>query len=310
MEIRRIQNPPENIDQFVEAILPEYEQLYGKAAAAAYRITAPAQLLATIAHPTVRAYAAMESSRALALLFVRATETRHILSFFHILQGHNSSSCGPALLNFMVSDIAENDGRVIISEYIPLCPLDLDAAYQELGFHQVDRQIMRKICTGTLTSTPDGYEICTATKDDMGALADVLSAAYAKHPEHLLYEEVQSGTTVLEFLNQCAAGLFGSCPRDYMIGAWEGTTCVGLIVGTEVVAEMGFVLHMAVLPEHQGCGVGTGLLGALTTRFYDHGMTYAALGVTRDNPAAHLYAKADFETVQPFAVYYRVAPRA
>ena len=305
METCLIQAPPANITQFVDDMLPEYERIYGKTAALAYRLSAPTQLAATITHPSVRAYALQEEGHTEAMLFVQTTDTRHTLSFFHVLRAHSAENLAPALLQTMLSDIPEEDTRLIISDYIPLGPLELSATYKACGFEAVERQIMRKACARTTTTNSQGYDLRHANTNDILPLAAVLCAAYEEHPENFLYEEVQSKEAAQHFLQQCSWGAFGSCPRDYLIGAWLGSTCVGLIVGAEVVAEMGFVLHMAVLPAHRGRGVGTSLLNTLTARFYDHGMACAALGVTRENPAVHLYTAADFEILQPFKVYYR-----
>jgi ribosomal protein S18 acetylase RimI-like enzyme len=306
MECRRIREAPENLAQFVNEVLPGYEDLYGPLAATQYGAQAPLQLAATIEHPGVFAYAAMADGQTTGLVFARVTESRHVFFFFHVLEGFRDSKLPATLFSFAVADLTKSGANSLFTEYIPFCNLDLCQNFQALGFHAVDRQIMRIRCAHQEGPEVPGYEVRPSGGDEKEAMAAVLAMAYDGHPEKLLYEEVQSRAKAADFLHQCESGRFGSCPRDYVLAAWHDTTCVGLVAGAEVVAELGFVLHMAVLPEHRGQGVGALLLHTITSRFYEHGLRYSALGVTSDNPAVKLYERCGFTTLRSIQVHYRL----
>ena len=305
MHCRLIQTPPDNMATFVDEILPEYDRLYGPRAAMVYQAHAAQQLSATIAHPDVRAFAVMEQNNAQAMLFVRRQNSRCTLSFFHVLGANTISDTGQALLWHAMDDVVFTGSPWVFTDYIPFCKLQVDETYRALDFNRVDRQFMVSSELPMPPTVPSGCEIRAATHGDIVHLARVLFETYIGHAERLLFEEVQSASAARHFLNQCVAGAFGACPRQFLLGAWRGPHCVGLAVGSEVVAGLGFVLHMAVLPSCQGIGLGGSLLSALVARFRERGLTRAGLGVTCTNPATHLYERAGFAARRVFPVYYR-----
>ncbi len=308
MDIRRITKAPANLRQFVEAISPEYGRIYGKTAAAVYRLNGPAQLAATISHPAIRAYATLDGDQARALLFVRPSTDRQLLSFFHVLPGHGGPDDALELLSHMHHDMPADAARAVYTDFIPLGTHDLRPAFDSVGYKHVERTIMKTDCHTRATGDPCDYEVREASIEDIPALAALLFLAYVSHPESHLYEEVRSPEEACLFLSNSMTGFYGPCPPGFALGAWDGTTCIGLAIGSEIVAEMGFVLHMAVHPDYQGRGVGGPLLSALTNGFANHRLTYAALGVTCTNPAVHLYRKSGFDAVHQFPVYYHLDP--
>ena len=232
-----------------------------------YQANAPRDLSLTMAHPAIRCYAVVDGPDARALLFARKSATRFLLSFFHELQAGYDSSESEALLRFVVADLARTEKIPIQSEYLAFSPSNLDETYRVLGFEQVGRALQQ----------------CTLLPEETA---------------------VHSGVRIA-FIAQTQAGAFGNSPSAFHLGAWVNEACVGLALGSEVVAGLGFVLHMAVLPEFQGQGIGRQLLSELKQGFRQAGLKRVALGVTNTNPARYLYESAGFETVQPFPVYYR-----
>lgn len=308
-EIRRILHAPTNLGDYIEEILPPYEKLYGTQAAQHYRVNAPRDLARTMAHPALRCYAVMDGSHALALLFVRATATRHLLSFFHELQGIPGKSPAGDLLRFVINDLEQCTNSLIQSEYLSFSPATLDETYMALGFQRMDRSVQRSPLHSAPAHPSAVARIAPLEVSQLDLAANVLAAAYAQHPERMIFEEVADGAAAKTFIAQLQAGGFGSSRRAYQLGAWVDDTCVGVVLGSEVVAGLGFVLHMAVVPSYQGQGIGRDLLTQLTGAFLQAGLDHAALAVTNSNPARYLYEQAGFETVQAFPVYYRLPKR-
>lgn len=75
----------------------------------------------------------------------------------------------------------------------------------------------------------------------------------------------------------------------------------GLMLGT----DQADVLTLAVMPEHQGSGVGRALLDALVLEAAGRRCAEVLLEVRADNePALHLYAAAGFEQIARRRGYY------
>ncbi len=304
--IHRIHAAPENLAAFIHEILPAYEGIYGPEAARHYRERAPQDVAQTIAHPAIRCYAIMEGRQAEALLFIRPTPTRYLISFFHVLLGSPAEARSGELLAYAVNDLAQAGNPLIVSEYLAFSPLALDDTYAALGFQCIGRSLQHNTHLPSPTAGPPVASITPWDASGMGTVARILADTYADHPEQILFEETSSVEAAHRFLVQTRAGAFGSCLSAYQLGAWLDGTCVGFALGSEVVAGLGFVLHMAVLPAYQGQGIGRQLLHHLTAAFAQQGLGRVALGVTNSNTARYLYESAGFETVQPFPVYYRL----
>jgi len=303
--IRRIHAAPGNLATYIQDILPAYARVYGPEAARQYQANAPRDLSLTMAHPAIRCYAVVDGPDARALLFARKSATRFLLSFFHELQAGYDSSESEALLRFVVADLARTENIPIQSEYLAFSPSNLDETYRVLGFEQVGRALQQCTLLPEETAVHSGVRIAPLGEKGESDGARVLTEAYARHPEKRLFEEVTTLEAACTFIAQTQAGAFGNSPSAYHLGAWVNGACVGLALGSEVVAGLGFVLHMAVLPEFQGQGIGRQLLSELKQGFRQAGLERVALGVTNTNPARYLYESAGFETVQPFPVYYR-----
>ena len=305
-KIHRIHAAPGNLAAFIHEILPSYEGIYGPEAAQHYRERAPQDLARTITHPAIRCYAFMEGPQAEALLFIRQTATRHLLSFFHVLQGSKGEAGAGELLEYAVTDLEQAGNPLIVSEYLAFSPLQLDDRYTALGFQCIGRSLQHSTTLPSATAEHPVALINPFDVHNIDTVARVLADTYAHHPEQILFEEASGVRAASDFIAQSQAGAFGSSHPEYQLGAWLDGTCVGFALGSEVVAGLGFVLHMAVLPEYQGRGIGRQLLHHLTAAFARHGLSRVALGVTNTNPARYLYESAGFETLQPFPVYYRL----
>ena len=304
MKIRRIDSPPENVDQFVSEIVPAYERLYGTEPAEVYRATGAHHISTAIAHPAIEAFGGFQGKQAEALLLLKRGQDRDTVSFLHTLEGRNREDRANAILDYSLAQIATGPARAILSEYIPFMPDCLDRTYFRHDFRRVDRQLMGR--HGAPPAPAQGrFNLQIGHVEDWRPLAHVLYEAYASHPERMLFDEVQSAQAAEGFLAQTAAGMYGPCPEDFVVSAWDEGRCIGVALGCEVVAGTGFVLHMAVLPSQRGGGLGTLLFDRLSANFAAYGLKRSLLAVTCTNPATRLYARAGFDAVHTFPVYYR-----
>lgn len=69
-------------------------------------------------------------------------------------------------------------------------------------------------------------------------------------------------------------------------------------IGVQNIAGEGFITNVAVLPDYQGCGVGTALLNTAVEFCKSAGMVSLSLEVRKSNlTAIKIYEKAGFKTV-------------
>ena len=306
MYLCTIETPPENLDEFVAEILPEYSQLHGPVASQNYEMQSALQLQAAIMNPAIRAYAALIDRRAIALFLVRSGPQRHVLSFAHVLGAEQHTDVGPRLLEFILADDRLSRDRIFVTECMFYAAMGLGPTFEHHGFSALDRSFMRTSAFPTrCRPCPADYAVHAARPEDHLAMAHALHRAYVLHPERALYNEVTTVQSAREFIEACESGFYGHLGSGYALAAWHEDTCVGMAIGTEVVAEMGFVIHMAVVPEHQQRGLGHHFLDLLMANFENDGLEFAALCVTRGNNATHLYRDAGFETLRDFPVYIR-----
>lgn len=306
---RRIQTPPQNLNQYATEILPGFEALYGPRAGAYYQRVASDSMAATLLSPDVTAYGSMDDGTAAALLFARHTENRTTIVFFHVLAPWRHLNVGQDLLHCALRDLTGRHDE-LRTDFVPFFPLEEDETFSFQGFAKISRQLMRGTAGGAILPPVDGTTIRPALPAEFPALAQVLERTYADHRERFLFPEVQSVKAARAYLTSASRGDFGMHPTNYTLGIWQDTECLGLALGSEVLPALGFVLHLAVLPEARGRGLGTALLAAITENFGREGMDYIGLGVTCDNPAVNLYKRAGFEALLQLPVFYRASSLA
>lgn len=295
---------PTNLTTFVEENAVAIRSMYGSPAAAQYRAQAPTAIAAAISSAQVHTWAAMEGTRALGLLYLLHEPRRTVLPYLHVLNNALGHGVEAALLDAAFQQELDADTPVV-TDYVPLCDLDTTAVFRRHGFRPIQRQLMKRSLAHRPGIAPSErrsplYPACTA-----GDLARVLSESYRCHPERSMFPEVHNDEEALAYISELQNGRFGPCPPEFVQIVRRDGAVAGIGLGVEARAGLGFVVHLAVLPSHRGQGLGNLVLEKLCGAFHDTGLTHVALGVTCRNPAAALYTRLGFETIQQFPVYHR-----
>lgn len=93
-----------------------------------------------------------------------------------------------------------------------------------------------------------------------------------------------------------------------LAGSWYGVTVrqAGTVVGMgRIIGDGGCffqIVDIAVLPDHQGQGLGKRIMAALMARLETHAPTTAIVTLLADGDAQHLYRKFGFELSAPASV--------
>jgi ribosomal protein S18 acetylase RimI-like enzyme len=133
--------------------------------------------------------------------------------------------------------------------------------------------------------------------------AEVLHRAFSGKGESLVYDEFRTLDGAQYTVRQYRSGAYGRVERDWARVSWDGGDMRGIILGTGISSEVGFIFQVAVDPGFQRHGVGTTLMGDLLEVYRRAGMDRAMLGVTLEDGAYRLYRRLGFEDVRLVRVY-------
>jgi ribosomal protein S18 acetylase RimI-like enzyme len=295
LSVRRLHELPAEIPEFIGEIAAGFVPLYGARSADHYRRHALAVWTANLRHPAVRVWAAFDGPAAAGLLMGVLRETLAEISFMHVLEPCRGQGVEEALVRAAVGEFRGTGASRIISDWVPFAPLDLQPAFERLGFEHLPRQVMcaSTACPGL--AEPD--EVSEPIQDHQWPdVARCLVQTYRGVPWAYLHPEVENLRSAAEYLERLAGDGYGRTQPSYCRAVWREGQCAGTILGTEMTPDTGFVLQAAVAPPWQGRRLGTGLLRGLAAAFRAGGLPRVTLGVTAANPARRLYARLGFET--------------
>jgi len=299
--------PPRNLDAFIREIAVGIGQVYGPAAAQAYRDRAERGFGATLATPGAALFTLSTPDRnAIALLIAVRRDEGVDFPLVHVLAPY----AGGRLEHYLVAAAARHyrDAGVafILSETIPNAPMALDAAFGEAGFTATPRGLFQ-ITTASLSASIAAAQGVAAgapiRPSDFGGVATCISAAYADHPGRWLHPEVRQADDARMLLLRLLAGAYGPVLPNYCRVQRVGNNVQGALLGCEVAPGVGFVVQLVVAPEARGQGIATRLLGEFAEACHAAGVEKIALGVTLDNPARKLYERLGFSLLRPITAY-------
>lgn len=309
MRVERFQSLPSNIDAFVREISEEFGALYGVTAATHYRNNAAEILAANIRHPDIRLWLCFEGVSAVGFLLGACREQWNEISFMHVLRPFLGRGVEDALLAAAVNDFRATRAPKIVSDWVPMTQLRLDDAFARLGFERIDRIFMSAPVNTPALAHPAGSSVALDEPYFIDA-AECLVRAYENNPWAHLHPEIENLLDALEFVQRAASGGYGQMAHGYLRAVWNNDTCAGVILGSAITPDTGFVLQVAVDPAHRRKGLGAELIRSLNAEFHQSGLTQITLGVTAANPAARLYQQLGFEARQPTSAYVWRATRA
>ncbi|MFP4499474.1 MAG: GNAT family N-acetyltransferase [Candidatus Hydrogenedentota bacterium] len=307
MRVQPLTTIPANFGLFEAEIAAGLVRLYGEEAGRQYSANARSRFQATIAHPSVRAWAAREGTEVAGYLFTVERDNAAQVPFIHVLKPYVGRHVEAGLVRAALEHAWDKDVSHILCEVVAFCPLDLGPAMTPLGFDHISRELMIAPMDALLQqagqSPADTREPTPYSPRHWDAIAQCLLDAYAGEPGSRLHIEVTDSRRALGFVERVALGSFGNVLSQYQLALWQKDRCEGAVLGCEVAPNTGFVLQVVTAPEARGKGIATRLLRALAASFAEQGLTQVALGVTRSNPARRLYEQLGFRHAQPVDAY-------
>ena len=300
--VLRLQAVPEEMDRVIDEVAARLGALYGPEAARDYRLRAGPAMKSNIANPGVYALAAFNGRLLAGLMLSVVRGTVAEVPFMHVIGDYRGQGVEPVLIDAAVQLYQAGGMEGILCECLPLSVMDLRGPFEAHGFRRIPREIMTaSLMEQGLAAGPD--RVCPPLyADDWDGAARTLVAAYEGDPGRLLHLEVGSVPHALDFIGRVVGGSFGR-PSVGACRVAGDRASQGVILGCSVAPGVGFVLQVAVRPEHRGEGVATALLRAQAAAYREAGLRRVSLGVTTSNPARRLYARLGFTRLIPVEAF-------
>jgi ribosomal protein S18 acetylase RimI-like enzyme len=277
--------------------------LYGPDAAADYAGKSAHLWALNLAHPAVTVLGAIVD-RALAGVIVAFRRDGHAdIAFLFVGEAWHGRGLEAALVRDLVARLRNAGVGSIVSECVPLGPLELDTVYGALGFTVIPRLLLSASLTDQRLETAGGVTSIPLTRPLWPAAAECLVEAYLGEPGRLLHREMAQLGPALEFIERIHAGAYGAFWDGFARTVLQDGACAAVILGAEAAPGVGFVLQLVTAPFARRQGLARTLLTELAVAFRERGYEKIALGVTANNPARTLYEASGLTLLRTVTAY-------
>jgi ribosomal protein S18 acetylase RimI-like enzyme len=158
-----------------------------------------------------------------------------------------------------------------------------------------------------LRPVPPQFEIRPWSEQEYQSASALITAAYRGHVDSEINDQYRTLTGSLRFLNNIVR--FPGCgsfdPRaSFVVFQRRSRTLIGLILCSEVRADVGHITQVCVLPEFRSAGLGEAMLAASSRNLRERGFRFISLTVTEANDRAiALYKRIGFEETKIFDAF-------
>ena len=159
----------------------------------------------------------------------------------------------------------------------------------------------------TLPPLAPEFELRPWSEDHYQSAAALITAAYRGHVDSDINDQYRTLSGSLRFLNNIVR--FPGCgtfdpQASFVIFQRRTRTLIGLILCSQVRADVGHITQVCVLPEYRSAGLGLVLLAATTRSLRERKFNAISLTVTEANDRAiALYHRIGFESRRVFDAF-------
>jgi len=301
--IAPVQTMPQNIAPFCEEMGQGIADLYGLTNAEEFIDLLKSGMRINLEHPQIRLTGAFRGKDLLALGMSVLKPHAAEITYIHVRDGARDGEIDHQLLRSMVTMLRDDcKAQGILAEYVPFYPSNLAPGFAALGFKSVDREIMQTSAPLQGAAKHATYPLSPERYQDA---AQCLAAAYEHHPSRPLHREFHTTADALDYIHRVEAGFMGHTSLDTLRYCQDSKgRLVALVLASELLPGLGFVLQVATYPGFENQGYGASLIHYVARHFETLQLPALALGLSSNNPARHLYTKLGFRSTQPFTSYY------
>lgn len=285
------------------------EAIYGAAAAASYVERAARGFGAALATPGSAMFSvAVAGGSVVGILLATPRDEAVEFSLIHVLAAHTGHGVEGSLVAAAVQHYREAGANTLLCEMLPYAPLQLEESFAALGFEAVRRGLYQASAPLLRARAEARRSANTGVASgirpsDFAGVAHCIVSAYTNHPGRWLHPELGDAARARAMVLRIMSGAFGPVLPNYCRVHRADGAVDGALLGCEIAPGVGFVVQLVVLPEAQGRGIATQLLGEFATACLSAGVEDVALGVTLDNPARKLYEQLGFGLRCPITAY-------
>jgi ribosomal protein S18 acetylase RimI-like enzyme len=156
------------------------------------------------------------------------------------------------------------------------------------------------------TISPE-FEIRPWSEEHYQTAAALITAAYRGHVDSEINDQYRTLSGSLRFLNNIVrfpgCGMFDA-QASFVVFHRRTRTLVGLILCSQVRADVGHITQVCTLPEYRSAGLGAALLAATTRSLRERGFRAISLTVTQANDRAiALYERIGYDSLRVFDAF-------
>jgi len=259
-------------------------------------------------------YAAIERGSIFGYAFFVYEQSKGVIGDLFVRDGgrvQNRREVEERLLTHVIETLQQSPGiHRVEAQLLAHDAGEVARPFLQQGFSRHPRVFMNFEMARHEQTTPlisPEFEIRPWSEDQYQASAAVITAAYRGHVDSEINDQYRTLTGSLRFLNNIVR--FPGCGTfdahgSFMVFLRRTRTLIGLILCSQVRADVGHITQVCVLPEFRSSGMGVALLAATTRSLRERNFRAISLTVTQANDRAiKLYERIGFDSVRVFDAF-------
>ncbi|MGA9526731.1 MAG: GNAT family N-acetyltransferase [Terriglobales bacterium] len=259
-------------------------------------------------------YAAIERGSLFGYAFFVYEQSKGVIGDLFVRDGGrtaNRREVEERLLVHVIETLQQSPGiHRIEAQLIAHLEGEVARPFLEQGFSRHPRVFMNYEMARNPQTAPKlspEFEIRPWSEDQYQVAAALITSAYRGHVDSDINDQYRSLSGSLRFMNNIVrfpgCGVFDP-QSSFVVLDRRTRTLVGLILCSQVRADVGHVTQVCVLPEYRSAGLGVVLLAATTRSLRERGFKAMSLTVTQANDRAiALYHRIGFDSVRVFDAF-------
>ena len=259
-------------------------------------------------------YAAIERGRIFGYSFFVYEQSKGVIGDLFVSDGASTASrreVEERLLTHVIETLQQSPGiHRVEAQLLAHETGEVARPFLGQGFSRHPRVFMNfEMARHPQTAPPlaPEFEIRPWSEEQYQTAAALITAAYRGHVDSEINDQYRTLTGSLRFLNNIVR--FPGCgtfdpQASFVVFERRTQTLIGLILCSQVRADVGHITQVCVLPEYRSAGLGLALLAATTRSLRDRSFRSISLTVTQANDRAiALYKRIGYESWRVFDAF-------
>jgi len=259
-------------------------------------------------------YAAIERGSVFGYSFFVYEQSKGVIGDLFVRDGGrtlNRLDVEERLLTHVIETLQQSPGiHRVEAQLLAHQTLEVSRPFLAQGFSRHPRVFMNyEMGAHAQTSPPLAldFELRPWAEEHYQPAAAVITAAYRGHVDSDINDQYRTLSGSLRFLNNIVR--FPGCgtfdpQASFVVFSRRTRTLIGLILCSQVRADVGHITQVCVLPEYRSAGLGIVLLAATTKSLRERKFNAISLTVTEANDRAiALYERIGFESKRVFDAF-------